>query len=125
VATSIAEYSGTRASDVLLMVDSLDKILLWPSEKSGFPSASRRRQKDPPLSVLQSPCRSCSKGSVPCERKGSITGLYAILVEGNDFDEPIADAARSILDGHIVLSRSLAAKNDLPGSGFFKTASAG
>jgi flagellum-specific ATP synthase len=48
------------------------------------------------------------------EGKGSITGLYAILVEGNDFDEPIADAARSILDGHIALSRSLAAKNHYP-----------
>jgi flagellum-specific ATP synthase len=48
------------------------------------------------------------------EGKGSITGLYTILVEGNDFDEPIADAARSILDGHIVLSRILAAKNHYP-----------
>jgi flagellum-specific ATP synthase len=48
------------------------------------------------------------------EGKGSITGLYAILVEGNDFDEPIADAAKSIMDGHIVLSRSLAAKNHYP-----------
>ena len=48
------------------------------------------------------------------EGKGSITGLYAILVEGNDFDEPIADAARSILDGHIALSRDLAAKNHYP-----------
>jgi flagellum-specific ATP synthase len=48
------------------------------------------------------------------EGKGSITGLYAVLVEGNDFDEPIADAARSILDGHIVLSRDLATKNHYP-----------
>jgi flagellum-specific ATP synthase len=50
----------------------------------------------------------------PVEGKGSITGLYTVLVEGDDFNEPIADAARSILDGHIALSRAIAAKNHYP-----------
>jgi flagellum-specific ATP synthase len=49
-----------------------------------------------------------------CAGAGSITGMYTVLVEGNDLDEPIADAARSILDGHIVLSRELAARNHFP-----------
>ena len=48
------------------------------------------------------------------EGSGSVTGLYTVLVEGGDFDEPIADAARSILDGHICLSRQLAVKNHYP-----------
>jgi len=48
------------------------------------------------------------------EGRGSITGIYTVLVEGGDFDEPIADAARSILDGHISLSRRLAARNHYP-----------
>jgi flagellum-specific ATP synthase len=50
----------------------------------------------------------------PVEGKGSITGLYTVLVEGDDFNEPIADAARSILDGHIALSRAIASKNHYP-----------
>jgi flagellum-specific ATP synthase len=57
------------------------------------------------------------------EGKGSITGLYTILVEGDDFDEPIADAARSILDGHVVLSRLLAAKNHYPAVDVLKSIS--
>jgi flagellum-specific ATP synthase len=53
----------------------------------------------------------------PVEGRGSITGLYTVLVEGDDFNEPIADAARSILDGHIALSRAIAAKNHYPAVG--------
>ena len=112
VATSIAEYFRDQGSDVLLMVDSLTRFAM--------------AQREVGLSIGEPPT---TKGYTPSvfslmpkllervgavEGKGSITGLYAILVEGNDFDEPIADAARSILDGHIALSRSLAAKNHYP-----------
>jgi len=112
VATAIAEYFRDQGRDVLLMVDSLTRFAM--------------AQREVGLSIGEPPT---TKGYTPSvfslmpkllervgavEGKGSITGLYAILVEGNDFDEPIADAARSILDGHVVLSRSLAAKNHYP-----------
>jgi flagellum-specific ATP synthase len=112
VATAVAEFFRDRGANVLLMLDSLTRFAM--------------AQREIGLSVGEPPT---TKGYTPStfsvmprllERagslagKGSITGIYTILVEGDDLDEPVADAARSMLDGHIVLSRALANSNHYP-----------
>lgn len=112
VATSISEYFRDLGKNVLLMVDSLTRFAMAQREiglSVGEPPAAKGYTP----SVFSLLPKLLERSGI-MEEGGSITGLYTILVEGDDFNEPIADAARSILDGHIALDRDLASKNHYP-----------
>lgn len=105
VATAISEWFRDRGSDVLLLMDSLTRFAMAQREvglAAGEPPATRGY----PPSVFSLLAELLERAGT--SDKGAITGLYTVLVEGDDMEEPIADAARSILDGHIVLSRHIA-----------------
>jgi FliI/YscN family ATPase len=111
VATAVAEYFRDAGRDVLLMVDSVTRVAMaW--RETGLAIGEPPTTKGYPPSVFAQLPRLLERAGTG--RTGSITGLYTVLVEGDDFNEPVADAARSILDGHIVLSRRLAAAKHFP-----------
>ncbi|MDR2953171.1 MAG: hypothetical protein LBU82_08015, partial [Treponema sp.] len=120
VATAIAEYFRDQGKDVMLLFDSVTRFARAIRE-IGLASGEPPAQRGYPPSMFDSMPKLLDRSGT--SDKGSITGFYTVLVDGDDMDEPVADTVRGILDGHIVLSRDLAESYHYPAIDVLKSIS--
>ncbi len=111
VATAYAEYFRDQGQRVMLLIDSITRVARAQREVGLAAGEPPTRRGYPPSAFAILP-RLLERGGQ--SDKGSITAIYTVLVEGNDIDEPVADEARGVLDGHIVLSREIAGRGRFP-----------